>query len=294
MNYEAQRPPTSARMVFRGVPHQVSTWGDPRAEPVFLLHGWGDCGDTFQFLIDAFHEERYWIAPDWRGFGESEWTGPSYWFPDYLADLEAILQHYSPNSPAVLIGHSMGGNIASLYAGVRPERVSKLVNLEGVGLPPTDPGTAPSRYRRWLDQLQSPPTFSVYPSVEAFATVLMRRNSRLTLDRATYIGTHWLRPCEGGFTPTWDPAHKRVNPVLYSREAAEACWHAATAQTLLVMGGCSDILRELGAAGDPAHYKARYPQWSLAVMPNAGHMMHHEEPAELASLIENFWREPTI
>jgi pimeloyl-ACP methyl ester carboxylesterase len=294
MNYQAHRPPATTRIVFRGVSHQVSAWGNPQAEPVFLLHGWGDCGATFQFLIDSFREERYWIAPDWRGFGASEWTGPSYWFPDYLADLDAILHHYSPDHPAVLIGHSMGGNIASLYAGVRPERVSRLVNLEGVGLPHADPGAAPGRYRRWLDQLISPPTFSVYPSVDAFATVLMRRNPRLQVDRATYIAEHWLRPCEGGFTLAWDPAHKRVNPVLYSREAAEACWREATARTLLVMGGCSDILRDLGTAGEPAHYESIYPHWSVVVMPNAGHMMHHEEPTELARVIEDFLREPTI
>jgi pimeloyl-ACP methyl ester carboxylesterase len=288
MNYRTRHSPTASRIELRGLSHQVTTWGDPRAEPVFLLHGWGDCGETFQFLIDALDIERYWIAPDWRGFGASQWVGPSYWFPDYLADLEALLAHYSPHQAATLIGHSMGGNIASLYAGIRPEAVGRLVNLEGVGLPPADPRSAPDRYRRWLDQLQTPPAFSIYPSIDAFAAVLSRRNPRLPAERAFYVATRWLRPCEGGYTLAWDPAHKRVNPVLYSREAAEACWRAATAPTLLVLGGCSDMLRELGPDGEPGTYATRYPQWSIAVMPNAGHMMHHEEPDALAELIGPF------
>ena len=91
MNYASRRAPHYSTLTLRGVSHGVTRWGDPEGAPVVLLHGWGDSGETFQFLVDAFDTDRSWIALDWRGFGRSEWTGPAYWFADYLADLDAFL-----------------------------------------------------------------------------------------------------------------------------------------------------------------------------------------------------------
>ena len=122
---------------------------------MFLLHGWQDTGDTFQFMVDAFEQDWPLAALDWRGFGRSEWPQDGYWFPDYLADLDALLDQLSPAAPACLVGHSMGGNIAALYAGMRPERVRCVVNLEGFGLPRTSPEQAPARLRKWLDQVKA-------------------------------------------------------------------------------------------------------------------------------------------
>ena len=288
MSYSPLIAPRTSHVLLRGIDHQVTEWGPDAAPPVFLLHGWGDCGETFQFLVDACSKKRRFIALDWRGFGGSQWTGPAYWFPDYLADLEAFLDHYSPDSPAVLVGHSMGGNIASLYAGVRPERVARLVNLEGIGLPRTEPAAAPGRYRRWLDQLNDPKGYSVYESVDAFARLLARRNPRLPTQRAEFIARLWLTPCDGGWTVRWDPAHKHVNPVLYSREAAAACWAACTAPVLLVLGGCSDIRLGMGPEGESSAYAGISPDVRVHLMPESGHMMHHEEPEALAAVLENF------
>jgi pimeloyl-ACP methyl ester carboxylesterase len=288
MFYSPLIAPRTHRISLRGITHQVTQWGPESASPVFLLHGWGDCGETFQFLVDACSPQRRWVAIDWRGFGGSQWTGPAYWFPDYLADLETFLDQYSPGEPASLVGHSMGGNIASLYAGVRPERVARLINLEGIGLPRTDPVAAPGRYRRWLDELSAPKGYSVYESVEYFAQLLVRRNPRLPKERAGFIASLWLTPCDGGWTVRWDPAHKHVNPVLYSREAAAACWAACTAPTLLVLGGRSDIRLGLGEDGEPSAYAEMSPDVRLHLMPEAGHMMHHEEPEALAAVVEAF------
>jgi pimeloyl-ACP methyl ester carboxylesterase len=288
MNYASRRAPHYSTLTLRGVSHGVTRWGDPEGAPVVLLHGWGDSGETFQFLVDAFDTDRSWIAFDWRGFGRSEWTGPAYWFADYLADLDAFLSVCSPGTPVELIGHSMGGNIASIYAGIRPERVARLVNLEGIGLPRTRPEEAPARYRRWLDQLREPIAFSVYDSIDTFAAVLRRRHPRLPESRARFIAQLWLKPCEGGYTLRWDPAHKRVNPILYSREATECCWAATTAPTLLVLGGQSDFRLSLGAEGEPSAYEGFYPNLHIEMLPQAGHMMHLEEPETLAPLIDAF------
>src|SRR5476649_2808066 len=140
------KPCSSQFIDVRGLRYHCRTWGAADRPKLFMLHGWMDVSASFQFLVDALHGSWRVIAPDWRGYGLSEW-GPSdsYWFPDYIADLDRLLAHLEPDRPATLIGHSMGGNIACLYAGIRPDRVARLVNLEGFGMNRTEPGRAPGR-----------------------------------------------------------------------------------------------------------------------------------------------------
>ena len=101
------------------------------------------------------HSRRDWhvLAPDWRGFGWSEWCADGYWFADYLADLDALLDHFVGDVPVPLVGHSLGGNVVMLYAGVRPQRVSRVVSLDGFGIPPEPPTARPPSTRKWLDAL---------------------------------------------------------------------------------------------------------------------------------------------
>ena len=127
----------------RGIDYHVNEWGDPSNRLLLMLHGWGDAGSTFQFVVDELTADWFVIAPDWRGFGRTTGRAASYWFPDYLADLDALLAIYSPDNPAAILGHSMGGNIAGLYAGVFSDRVEKFINVEGFGLADRDPEDAP-------------------------------------------------------------------------------------------------------------------------------------------------------
>ena len=114
------RPARHETIRVRGLDIHLRRWGPAPAAgeaPVILLHGFQDTGDTFQFLVDAFERDWPLAALDWRGFGRSGWAQDGYWFPDYLADLDRLLDLLSPGGPARLVGHSMGGNVASLYAG---------------------------------------------------------------------------------------------------------------------------------------------------------------------------------
>ncbi len=117
----------------RSVRLHVCRWGNPDMPMLFfMLHGWMDVAASFQFVVDALDDGWQVLAPDARGFGLSDWPmakqgGGHYYFHDYLADLEAILDHYTPTSPANLVGHSMGANVSLLYADVRPERVRRVV-----------------------------------------------------------------------------------------------------------------------------------------------------------------------
>lgn len=125
-------------------------------------------------------------APDLRGFGPTEWAVGGYWFPDYLADLEAMLNHYSPDEPVRLLGHSLGGNITSVYSGVRPSRVAQLISLEGYGIVENRPEMAPERLERWLDARKYPERLRSYRDREAVADRLQQNNSRLTRERARF------------------------------------------------------------------------------------------------------------
>ena len=228
-----------------------------------------DTAETWQFLIDELPEAWAFAAPDWRGFGKTQAPQGEYWFADYLADLDMLLDMLSPDRPARVIAHSMGANVAMLYAGVRIGRLEWLVNLEGVGLAPTHPAEAPDRYLHWLDELRTPPRAARHDRTEAIAAGLLRRNPRLPAARA-----RWLAAAHSA-----DPRHRRINPVLYRREEAEACWARIAIPVLLILGGRSEA-RTLAAQGLKAT--------RVVTIPEAGHSMHLEDPAATARAIADF------
>lgn len=294
MLYKALRASRHEDVTVRGLRHRVTWWGERTSSPIVLLHGFQDCGATWQFLADCLPGDWSLAAPDWRGFGHSEWAPGGYWFPDYLADLEVLLDGLAPDGPARVIGHSMGGNIAQLYAGVRPARLAWLVNVEGFGLSRTRAQDAPARYARWLDELRQPLRDGRYRSSAQLAGFLRARNPRLAPDRAEFIARAWTRPAATGTGATevellFDPRHRLVNPVLYRREEAEACWSQVRAPVLLVKGDAEDgrsaALR--AAADDIATHI--HPLERVTV-PGAGHMVHHEQPRVLAQHIIEFAR----
>jgi pimeloyl-ACP methyl ester carboxylesterase len=284
------RPGHSEFHLINGIRCHVRIWGDAGAPPLFLLHGWMDVSLSFQWVVD--HLQRDWrvIAPDWRGFGLSGWSAGGYWFPDYYADLEALLAIYSPERPALVAGHSMGGVIACTYAGLRPERIARLVSLEGFGLARTSPTEAPARYRRWLDELASEPRFRVYGSFDALAARLQRDNPRLSADKAQFIARAWAREtAPEQIEMLSDPRHKRANPVLFRIEELIACWKEVTAPVLWVFGRDSEGTGYLKDTPQQlAERKNAFRDYSEAWIEDAGHMMHHEQPAAVAGLIEGF------
>ncbi|HNP63799.1 MAG TPA: alpha/beta hydrolase [Woeseiaceae bacterium] len=284
--YRPVRAPTHRTLDIRGVKYCINEWGDKDAVPVFYLHGWADTGSTFQFVVDAMGEDWRVIAPDWRGFGRTAHRGCSYWFPDYLADLHAIIETCAPDAAVPLIGHSMGGNVASLYAGSIPERVSALINIEGFGLKDSDPADAPRRYRQWIEGGLSELSFSEYPSVESLATKIIERSPGLGYGRADYVARQWAVVGENGVVRLRaDAAHKLPNPVLYRRAEAEACWRCITAPVLLVHGDRSPFADQFGSTA-----LLPFPNAESAEVEAAGHMIHFEAPERLAGLIERFLR----
>lgn len=288
------QPSRSEFLQVRGLRYHVRHWGEPGAPVVFMLHGWMDVSASFQFMVDAMRGKWHVIAPDWRGFGLTDRTrSDSYWFPDYLADLEAIIDHYVGQAPINLVGHSMGGNIATLYAGVRPQRIGRLVNLEGLGLPSTKPEQAPGRFAQWLDEVASKPVLRGYDALDEVAARLQKNNARLSDERAGFLAQHWAQQDSAGqWQILGDPAHKQVSPILYRADEMMACWARITAPVLWVEATNSDVWRFFG----PDTLKREEIDRRLAVIPDvrvemiddAGHMLHHDQPEKLAALVEDF------
>ena len=280
----------------RNLRYHVRTWGDARSPKLFLLHGWMDVSASFQFLVDCLERDWYVVAPDWRGFGLTEWARDGYWFPDYYADLDALLDVYEPKAPVSLVAHSMGGNIAGVYAGVRPHRVAKLISLEGFGASRTKPEDAPARFERWLDEVLDPPQFGPYASFDAVAARLKKNNARLADDKALFLAQHWAKQIAPGVvTLNSDPKHKMVNPVLNRIEEVFACWQRITAPVLWVSGADSSARGwRADIASQLAQRKAAIPNLSEVVLPECGHMMHHDQPEQLARVIEDFLTTPRI
>jgi pimeloyl-ACP methyl ester carboxylesterase len=298
--YQALKPSRSEHLTVRHIPYHVRIWGEPDAAqaPLVLVHGWMDVAASWQFMVDALSSSRWIIGPDWRGFGLSNAPTPvdSYWFPDYLADLDALLDHFTGDQRVDLVGHSMGGNVAMMYAGVRPERIRRLINLEGFGMPATQPAQAPGRYAQWLDEIkalrQGESELKAYDSAEGVARRLMKTNPRLPADKAAWLARQWAAPnAQGQWTILGDAAHKVVSAQLYRVDEAIEIYRRISAPVLSVTARDDSLSQWWKGRFTLAEFHERVqavPQLSAVVVDDAGHMMHHDQPQVLARLIENF------
>ena len=278
----------------RGLRYHVRHWpafsSSTGAPKLVLLHGWMDVSASFQFLVDALRRDWEVYAPDWRGYGLTAWgKADCYWFPDYIADLDLLLQNIE-DKPVNLVGHSLGGNVAAMYAGIRPARVAKLVNLEGFGMQATRPEQAPGHYARWLDELREPSRLRAYSGFAELADRLQQNNARLSREKAEFLARHWGREEADGVVLRGDPAHKIVNPVLYRYEEVRACWQQVTAPVLGLDAAGSDTLKRLGLdAEQHAARRAAFANLKFVTIHDAGHMLHHDQPEAVASVIEEFF-----
>lgn len=306
--YAVRRASRSRFIDVRGLRLHVLEWGDASLatmeRPTLVMqHGWMDVAASFQFVVDALSQQRHVIAIDWRGFGLSDASGAdTYWQPDYLGDLDGALAAlcFGPgtcNVPIDLLGHSMGGNVVMIYAGLRPERIRRLVNLEGFGMPASQPSQAPRRYRQWLDELKHPAELRDYPDLAAVGERLRKTNPLLDPARAEWLARQWSRRRvdadgnPGAFAILGDPPHMRVNPVLYQRDEVLECWKLIEAKLMWVEGDRTNAGRYWGNRYSRAEFHERLNlvrDVQRHVLSPAGHMLHHDQPEALARLLEAF------
>lgn len=265
-----------------------------KASPLLLAHGWMDIGASFQRFVDALSVEREIIALDWRGFGGSRAAQPTdtYWFYDYYADLDAIIDHIWPSAPIDLLGHSMGGNVAMIYAGTCPTRIRRLVNVEGFGLACAAPTKAPARLAKWLSELKTPVSMRTFASVQEVAEHLMKRSPHMEEQFAIWLAAQWteLKP-DGRRHVMADAVHKRVNPMLYRCDEVLAAWENIEAPVLWVEG---DKVEQTPLADE--HFSrdefeerlGRIKTLQRVRINQCGHMVHLDQPKVMAQAVEGF------
>jgi len=278
----------------RGLRYHCRTWGKASAPQLFMLHGFQDVSASWQFTVDALQQEWFVIAPDWRGYGLTEWSSAdSYWFPDYFGDLDGLLDHFSPGFPARLVAHSMGGNICGMYAGIVPDRVSKFINIEGIGMGARRQDPAPRRFAKWLAEIREGGDQRPYESFEDFADRMQAENPRLSDERARFLAENWGKEeADGTIVRRADPKHTLINPLPIPTQDMLACWRQITAQVLWVEGGKSSLQGRI--ARDPEGYEERcaaIQDLQVTRIDDAGHNIHHDQPEQLAQVIEQFMRQ---
>ena len=272
-----------------GLTIEVHRFADEAAKPrgaVLLLHGFMDAGGTWDLVAELLVTEGLDVwAPDFRGFGGSDWVsgGGYYHFANYLADLDAVTDATGAD-PLLLVGHSMGGTVASLYAGARPERVKRLALLEGLGPPAQGPELAVVRTRTWLDQLRkgshNKPLTSLDDAVQRLAFAHPRIDESILRSRAP----HLIRERDGQLGWAFDPVHRSTSPARFDVDGYRAFMAQIVCPVLFVSGGDHgwhppDEAERLAALPSPP---------AQVVLEGAGHMMHWTQPEAVARVLAEF------
>ncbi|MBS2012171.1 MAG: alpha/beta hydrolase [Deltaproteobacteria bacterium] len=284
---------TSIRVPANGLEHHVLEWSPerPGGRTVFLVHGYMDAGGTWAELAPALTAAGHRVvAPDMRGFGAGARVSPGgyYHFVDYVFDLADLVEVLAPGEPIGLVGHSMGGTIATLFAGTFPERVERLVNMEGVG-PPSHPWElGPVRMRAWIDQVRDQrrrgqkgkPTFTKEEALKRLAmnhpnvapAILARCLPHLAQDAG-----------EGRVAWHFDPLHRTTSPVPFFAELFVEFAKKVTCPVLFVSGGPQGY-----HPPDEAERLAAFARLERAELPSAGHMLHWTQPEALGPILVDF------
>ena len=290
--YTPRRLSRSRFLSIRGLQYHVREWGPAEAPPLLLLHGARDASASFQFVVDALDDDWRIVAPDWRGHGQTDWTPGNYWLTDFLCDLDPLVDEFFTSGPAPVIGHSMGANIASLYAGIRPHRVSRLMMLDSLGNPLNrSPVRIAETLSELLDGRTAPKRPRAYVSPAAMAAQLMSKNRRLDTARAGFLAGAFARSLpDGQFSWPHDPAFRGSFPSLHSAEEWGECWRRIQASVLCLI---SSDPRLHAATSNPEVVRERagyFRDITVRSIPETGHNLHHDAPAIVAQAIQGFLR----
>jgi pimeloyl-ACP methyl ester carboxylesterase len=301
--------PRSRRVALAtGLSYHVLEWGDPAGEPLVLIHGFLDLAWGWDQVARRLATRFRVIAPDLRGHGDSDWIGAGgyYHFFDYVADVDDLLGRIG--RPVALVGHSMGGSVASYAAGTRPERVRRLALLEGPGPPDLGGQTdaLPQRTARWIDAWRAARLAPRKPekamaSLDDAAARLCKHDPMLDPALARELAAHGTRPVPrsagpsehgtelaasgGGIAWKHDPLHATAGPYPYRLDVAHAFW-GRVACPVLVVDAAESRLRL--PDDELARRRAAFADARHVVLPRAGHMMQRHVPGELADLLGDF------
>lgn len=266
-----------------------AVWGNGDRPPLVLVHGGRDHCRNWDAVADVL-KERYTIyAPDLRGHGDSAWAlGSMYSLPEFVLDV-ATLIHGLTDDPLTLIGHSLGGAIALQYAGTYPERVKKVVAVEGLGPPPMEEPPAHVRMREWIDHMHEMERRQPrrYASVEEATKRMMEANPHLTPEMAHHLTLYGTSKNDDE-TLSWkfDNYVRIRSPYAFNLQDAQEIWGRITAPVLLIKGTES-------WAPDPekSGRAATIQDYESVIIDKAGHWVHHDKLDRFLEVVTEFLEE---
>ena len=253
-------------------------WGDAGRPNLILVHGSRDHARSWDLVAQALSPHFRMLAPDLRGHGDSSWApGAMYSIPEYVLDVSALVDIVG-GTPLDLIGHSLGGAVVLQYAGTYPERVRRVVCIEGFGPAPDRilPRPAHERLREWIENMRDYEKRQPhrYPGLGAAVERMTEANPYLSREmarRLTLFGANW-NP-DGTLVWKFDNYVRALSPYGFNMEDAQEIWRQIRCPTLLFRGMDSWIPdpredRRIDAIRDHR----------LINVPNAGHWVHHDRP----------------
>jgi pimeloyl-ACP methyl ester carboxylesterase len=269
-----------------GLTYNILEWGTATAGDLtfVLLHGFADIAAMWSEVAERLAPHGHVVAPDLRGHGDSDWIGPGgyYYFMDYLADVDDLIAQVA-RPRVVLVGHSMGGSVSSYYAGMRPERLTALAVLEGIGLPDMAEFDGPSRTAGWIEAWRTARA-KVRPmaSIEEAMRRLRKHDAKLDEVQARRFAELGTRQTQGGLVWKHDPLHMTAGPYAFRLDVANKYWQRVTCPVMIIDGADSQFRLP---TEERAKRRALFANHRHVVVDNAGHAIPRHQPARVAELI---------
>ena len=265
-----------------GLALRVLEWGPEMAPPVVMLHGIRGYARTFAGLAAALLPRFRTIAFDQRGRGESDWDPARQYYTDaYVRDLEAVVKELRLER-VDLLGHSMGGIAAYVYAAAHPGRVRRLI-VEDAGPGASEDSSGATRIREEL--LSAPRSFESWEAAVEF----MRRLRPSVTEAARLDRLRNMLKQRPDGTWTWQYDHDGIAEARLNPDPSRLVdlWPpvmAITAPTLVLRGGRSDYLKRDTVEA----MSARNPAIQWREVADAGHYIHDDQPEIVADLVSAF------
>ena len=265
-------------------------WGDEAKPPLILVHGTRDHARSWDRTAAALTDRFCVYAPDLRGHGDSDWaTGGDYSIIDYALDLHALGEAIA-REPYTMIAHSLGGGVTLQYAGTFPEKVSRIVTIEGlggIGWAHAARRPAHVRMRSWMESMRKleQRKLHTYDTLDDATTRMLEANRRLTPELARRLTEAGVRKAAGGYTWKFDNYTHAGSPYEFNMEDARDLWNQIRCPILIIWGEESWGARE-GSLDLSAFHDYRYEP-----VANAGHWVHHDQFEVFMRLVNGFLSE---